>query len=157
MNPSIQLLILDVDGVLTDGKIYLSAQGSEQKSFYVQDGMGMVSVLNAGIPIAIISGRDSECVTHRMQELGVKHVYQGISDKLPVFEKLIADLNIEAAHVAYVGDDTPDLAIMNYVGYKIAVANAVPAVKSTATWITRNNGGEGAVREVCDWILSNDD
>ncbi len=155
MSETIQLLILDVDGVLTDGKVYLSADGDEQKSFYVQDGMGMVNLIRANIPIAIISGRSSGSVTRRMQELGVKHVFQGIENKLPTFEQLIKDLGISAEHVAYVGDDTPDLTIMQHVGYKIAVANAVPEVRSMADWVTQRNGGEGAVREVCDWILSN--
>ncbi|MDF1653690.1 MAG: HAD-IIIA family hydrolase [Coxiellaceae bacterium] len=155
MSENIQLLILDVDGVLTDGKVYLSADGDEQKCFYVQDGMGMVNLIRANIPIAIISGRSSESVTRRMQELGVQHVHQGIDNKLPVFEQLIKELNINADNVAYVGDDTPDLCIMQYVGYKIAVANAVTEVRSIADWVTQRNGGEGAVREVCDWILSN--
>ncbi|MDF1795930.1 MAG: HAD-IIIA family hydrolase [Coxiellaceae bacterium] len=155
MSKTIQLLILDVDGVLTDGKVYLSADGDEQKCFYVQDGMGMVNLIRADIPIAIISGRSSGSVTRRMQELGVKHVFQGIENKLPVFEQLIKKLNISADQVAYVGDDTPDLSIMLHVGYKIAVANAVAEVRSIADWITQRNGGEGAVREVCDWILSN--
>lgn len=153
----IALLILDVDGVLTDGRFFRLPSGDEIKSFHTQDGHGMAKLQKSGIPIAIISGRDSISVDQRMQELGIQHVHQGIKDKLAVFEKLIDTLNITADQVAYVGDDEPDITVMSRVGYKIAVANATPAVLEIADWVTQNEGGAGAVREVCEWILANDD
>lgn len=154
MRHPIRLLILDVDGVLTDGTIAFHPDGSEYKLFHAQDGYGMTKLQQFGIPIAIISGRSSTAVTRRMQELNIQHVYQGVSDKLPLFHQLIQDLQINPLEVAYVGDDLPDLPIMELVGYKIAVSNATPPILAAADWCTQRSGGQGAVREVCDWILS---
>lgn len=149
----IQLLILDVDGVLTDGKIWLTPDGSEMKSFHTHDGMGIKNLQNAGIPVAIISSRNSAIVTARMQELGVRHIYQGQTQKIVAFEELLSQLNISKDAVAYVGDDLPDLPVMKQVGLSIAVANAVTQVKQQSDWQTQQTGGHGAVREVCDMIL----
>lgn len=154
-NTAIRLLILDVDGVLTDGKFYLTADGQEQKCFHAQDGLGIKQCMRAGIDVAIISGRNSDAVTRRMQELGVKYVYQGIKDKAKILNQLLTELSISAEQVASVGDDLPDLAIMDKIGLPIAVNNAVNAVKDSARWVSQRSGGEGAVREICDWILSN--
>lgn len=150
---TIRLLILDVDGVLTDGKIYLTADGDENKCFHTQDGFGLVELQRAGIPIAIISGRHSTAVKNRMSELGITQVHLGVQNKLAVFEQLLDDYSIDASQVAYVGDDVPDLTVMQLVGHKIAVANATPKILAIADWVTKRNGGNGAVREVTDWIL----
>lgn len=150
---NIKLLILDVDGVLTDGKIWLTPNGDEMKSFHIHDGMGIKNLQNAGIPIAIISNRKSSIVTARMQELGVQHIYQGKASKISVFEALLSQLNLSKNTVAYVGDDLADLPVMEQVGLSIAVANAVAQVKEQSDWQTKKIGGNGAVREVCDMIL----
>ena len=149
----IRLLVLDVDGVLTDGRLIFSARGEEQKVFHVRDGAGIVQVLKAGLQIAVISGRQSKAVDKRMTELGVTWVRQGISDKLAALRELLDILALGPQAVATVGDDTPDLPIFGVARLAIAVADAHPSVKSQAHFITQANGGEGAVREVCDLIL----
>ena len=153
----IRLVIFDVDGVLTDGRVHYCDDGSETKIFHTHDGYGIKHLLAKGIGVAIISGRRSESVNRRMQELGVSHVFQGCSDKLPVFESLLERVGLNAAQVAYVGDDLPDLEIMSRVGLPVAVANAHPALFETAAWRTRLPGGRGAAREVCDLIASAQD
>lgn len=152
LNASIRLLILDVDGVLTDGTFWISPHGEEYKAFHTQDGYGLAEVQRAGITVALISGRTSHCVTHRFEALGITHIYQGQSDKRAAFDTLLQTLNLMPAQVAYVGDDIPDLVLMKQVGCPIAVANAVDAVKHAALWTTQKSGGHGAVREVCDWL-----
>ncbi len=150
----IKCLILDVDGVLTDGAIWLTEEGKELKRFHTHDGVGIKRLQNAGVIIAIISGRSSASVTARMAELQVRHVYQGCADKLAVFNELIHRLGIKASETAYVGDDLPDLPVMQAAGLSIAVANACPEVKAAAQWHTEKTGGAGAVREVCDRLLT---
>jgi 3-deoxy-D-manno-octulosonate 8-phosphate phosphatase (KDO 8-P phosphatase) len=149
----IRLLVLDVDGVLTDGRLIFSSRGEEQKVFHVRDGAGIVQVLKAGLQIAVISGRQSKAVDKRMSELGVTWVRQGISDKLAALRELLDILALGPQAVASVGDDTPDLPIFEVARLAIAVADAHPSVKSQAHFITQANGGQGAVREVCDLIL----
>ena len=149
----IKLLILDVDGVLTDGKLWFTSEGQEMKSFHVHDGMGMTRLQQAGIPIAIITSRNSPIVSTRMQELGVQQVYQGQKSKSSAFEELLQKFNLTPSAVAYVGDDLPDLPVMQRVGLSVAVANATTPIKQQADWQTKNNGREGAVREVCEMIL----
>ena len=149
----LRLVAFDVDGVFTDGRFYLSDDGVETKSFHTQDGFGIRRLVDAGIVVAIISGRPSGAVEKRMQELGVDHVMLGARDKIAAFEELIADLDIEEAECAYVGDDIPDLALLNRVGYSIAVANAVPEVRDYCDYTTSAIGGSGAVREICDLVL----
>jgi 3-deoxy-D-manno-octulosonate 8-phosphate phosphatase (KDO 8-P phosphatase) len=151
---AIKCLAVDVDGVLTDGKIYISSHGEEMRAFHVQDGLGIHQLLQAGIEVAVISSRNSPLVTHRMQELGVKHVFQGEKNKLVAFEALLKKLNLPAAAIAFVGDDLPDIPVMQQAGMAIAVANAVNAVKQIAHWQTTCRGGEGAIREICDIILT---
>jgi 3-deoxy-D-manno-octulosonate 8-phosphate phosphatase (KDO 8-P phosphatase) len=149
----IRLLVLDVDGVLTDGRLIFSARGEEQKVFHVRDGAGIVQVLRAGLQVAVISGRQSKAVDRRMSELGVTWVRQGISDKLTALRELLDILALGPQAVASVGDDTPDLPIFEVARLAIAVADAHSSVKSQAHFITQANGGQGAVREVCDLIL----
>ena len=150
----IRLVAFDVDGVFTDGRFCLSDEGIESKTFHTQDGYGVRQLINAGILVAVISGRSSGAVTRRMAELGVAYVVQGCGDKVAALEEVIASLEISAAECAYVGDDMPDLPLLNHVGYSIAVANAVPAVHEQCDYSTSAGGGFGAVREVCELVLS---
>ena len=154
MSGPIRLLVLDVDGVLTDGRLWYGAQGEELKVFHVRDGVGIKSVLAAGIEVAIISGRDSPAVARRAGELGLRHVVQGCSDKGRALDALCATLGVSAAAVACVGDDTPDLPMLARAGLAVAVADAHPDVRAAADRITICAGGRGAVREVCDWLLT---
>jgi 3-deoxy-D-manno-octulosonate 8-phosphate phosphatase (KDO 8-P phosphatase) len=149
----IRLLVLDVDGVLTDGRLIFSARGEEQKCFHVRDGAGIVQLLKTGVQIAVISGRRSKAVDRRMSELGITWVRQGISDKLAALRELLDILALGPQAVASVGDDSPDLPIFEVARLAIAVADAHPSVKSQAHFITQAAGGRGAVREVCDLIL----
>jgi 3-deoxy-D-manno-octulosonate 8-phosphate phosphatase (KDO 8-P phosphatase) len=149
---AIRLVAFDIDGVFTDGRFYLSDDGSETKAFHTQDGYGVRRLLEAGIEVAVISGRRSAAVERRMAELRVRHVVLGCTDKVAAFDELIASLNIAAADCAFVGDDIPDLALLEHVGLSIAVANAVQAVQERCDYVTRNPGGSGAVREVCDLV-----
>jgi len=150
----IRLLVLDVDGVLTDGRLFISAAGEELKVFHVRDGSGLVAVQRAGVVVAIISGRDSPAVTRRAAELGIGHVHQGVDDKGAELDRLMAELGVTAAETACVGDDTPDAPLLRRAGLAIGVADAHPALLALAHWVTPSNGGHGAVREVCDLLLS---
>ena len=150
----IRLVAFDVDGVFTDGRFYLANDGTESKAFCTQDGYGVRRLLGAGIEVAVISGRSSAAVDRRMAELDVRHVIQGCKDKIGAFDKLTTDLGISATECVYVGDDIPDLPLLQNVGYSIAVANAVTAVREHCHYTTRATGGHGAVREVCDLVLA---
>jgi len=150
----IRLLVLDVDGVLTDGRLYLSDSGEEFKVFHVRDGSGIVAVRRAGIEVAIISGRDCGAVVRRAAELGIRHVRQGVADKGAELDGLLGELGFTADETACVGDDTPDAPLLQRAGLAIGVADAHPALLAAAHWVTRAKGGRGAVREVCDLLLS---
>ena len=147
---SIKLLILDVDGVLTDTKLYVTNDGQVNKAFSSKDGIGMKLLLMSGIKIAIISGGNSDCVNHRMKSLGVEYVYQNQKDKMVAFNELKSKLNLENSQIAYVGDDLPDLIPIMSAGFGIAVLNACELIKGRADYITKKEGGKGAVREICD-------
>jgi 3-deoxy-D-manno-octulosonate 8-phosphate phosphatase (KDO 8-P phosphatase) len=149
----IKVIIFDVDGVLTDGKIYLDAQGGESKVFHTQDGVGIKMLQEHGVVIAIISGLKSPVVSRRMESLNIRHVHQGIANKKPIFEELLNTLSVQAEEVAYVGDDLPDLEVMRLVGLPITVANAVPEIKKIAHYTATRRGGNGGVREICDWLM----
>lgn len=149
----IRCVIFDVDGVLTDGRLYYDNHGNEFKAFHAHDGHGMKMLQSGGIPVAIITARQSSLVSKRMQDLGIEHVFQGARDKLVAFETLLAQLNLSAEQVCYVGDDCLDLPVMRRCGLAIAVANAQPISKKYAHLITEQKGGEGAAREVCELIL----
>ena len=149
----VNLLICDVDGVLSDGKIYMGNQGEELKTFHTKDGFGIKALLHENIQVAVITGRQSKIVSDRMSSLGVTHIYQGQGDKLPAFNQLMQVLNLTAEQVAYIGDDVIDLPVMQQVGFSVAVADAHPLVKQSANYVTVTKGGEGAVRECCDLIL----
>lgn len=150
----IRLLVLDVDGVLTDGRLYFSARGEEMKCFHVRDGAGIVQVLRAGLQVAVISGRASVAVEQRMSELGVAWVRQGVTDKLAALRELLELLGLGPQAVACIGDDTPDVPLLQTARLSVAVADAHPQAKAHAHHITQARGGEGAVRELCDLLLA---
>lgn len=150
----IRLLVLDVDGVLTDGQLFYGPRGEALKAFHVRDGHGIKLLLRRGVEIAVISGRRSAAVRRRCRELGVRHVFEGVEDKLGCFEALRARLGILARDCAAVGDDSPDAPLLAEVGYGFAVADAHVDAQDAARYITRSAGGRGAVREVCDWLLA---
>lgn len=149
----IALLILDVDGVLTNGQLVFGDQGEAMKIFHTQDGLGISVAHRAGLQTAIITGRETEMVRRRGAELKIANVYQGARDKVQAYEELLAKYDMTPEQVAYVGDDLNDLAVMTRVGLACAVANAVPDVKQRAHFITTREGGRGAVREVIELIL----
>lgn len=150
---NIELVIFDVDGVMTDGSLFMGDNGEEYKAFNSQDGHGMRMLQEGGVRVAIITGRSSQVVKHRMKDLGVSLIYQGYRDKRPAFISLLEKVELEADQVAYVGDDVVDLPIMSQVGLAIAVQDAHPFVKQHAHWITTRGGGRGAVRDVCEMFL----
>ncbi|MDH5254978.1 MAG: HAD-IIIA family hydrolase [Gammaproteobacteria bacterium] len=151
---SVRLLVLDVDGVLTDGRLLYDADGRESKSFHVRDGYGIQQLMAAGVTVAVISGRRSPAAAARLAELRVPHVFLGRNDKHEVFEQLLTQLGVPASQVACVGDDVTDLGIMGLAGLGITVADAHPEVLRAADWVTAAGGGRGAVREVCDLLLA---
>lgn len=150
---AVKAVILDVDGVLTDGGIYYDPTGREIKRFHVADGLGIELLRHAGLRVAILSGRVSEALTRRAAELKVAECYQGVRDKKAQIEKLRQQWQVKADELLYVGDDLNDLPALEAVGVRVAVANAAPEIKERAHYITQAPGGNGAVREVCEWLL----
>ena len=150
----IRALVLDVDGVLTDGGMYYGPAGEGLKRFNVKDGMGLHLVLEAGIAVALISGENSEILRRRAEKLKIADIFVGVEDKLKTLEEFLAARKIAPSDAAYVGDDVNDLPPMGKVGLPVAVADAVPQVRKAARWVTSRRGGEAAVREVCDAILA---
>jgi len=151
---AIRLLVLDVDGTMTDGHLYFGPRGEALKVFHVRDGQGIKHLDAAGVQVAVISGRTSKMVEVRCRELGVEHVIQGVQDKVAAFDKLRKRLDIEAAESACVGDDSPDVPLMKVVKLAFAVADAHPEALEVAHVVTLQRGGHGAVREVCDYLLA---
>ena len=149
----VQLLVLDVDGVLTDGRLFYGARGEVLKAFNVKDGHGLKQVAAAGITVAIISGRKSAAVSRRARELGIRHVTQGADDKVAALTRLAKSRSIALDHCACVGDDTPDAPMLQAAGLAIAVADAHRDALAVADLVTSRPGGHGAVREVCDWLM----
>jgi len=150
----IRLLILDVDGVMTDGRLHNDPQGREFKSFHVRDGYGIKRVMEAGIVVAVISGRRSQSAAGRMAELGIRHVMLGREDKEAALDEFLVRIGIPAESAACVGDDAPDLPVMRRVALPIAVADCHASIAQAAVWCTTLSGGTGAVREVCDLLLA---
>lgn len=151
---TIELVILDVDGVMTDGSLIMGDDGQEYKAFNSLDGHGLRMLQESGITVAIITGRKSNVVNHRMNDLGITTIYQGYRDKTPAYDALLKDKNMKHEQIAYVGDDVVDLPVMSRVGLAIAVQNAHPFVKTHSDWVTQSSGGRGAVREICEMFLS---
>jgi 3-deoxy-D-manno-octulosonate 8-phosphate phosphatase (KDO 8-P phosphatase) len=149
----IELLILDVDGVFTDGRLYFAARGETLKVFHVRDGHGIKLLMAAGVAVAAFSGRRSGAVAARMRELRVPYLVQGCNDKVAALHRLTERLNIHPLNCACIVDDTPDLPLMSAVGMAGAVADAHPIVLAAAHWISKAHGGQGAVRELCDALL----
>lgn len=150
---NIKLLICDIDGVFSDGRIYLGNAGEELKAFHTRDGFGIKALMNAGVEVAVITGRSSNIVTNRMQALGVQHIYQGQNDKREAYRDLLDKLKLETHEIAYIGDDVPDLELVRMVGLGIAVQDAHASVRQAAAYVTTLPGGFGAVREVTDLLL----
>lgn len=150
---AVRLLICDIDGVFSDGRIYLGNNGEEFKAFHTRDGFGVKALLDSGVEVAVITGRSSNIVENRMQALGVKYIFQGQKDKRIAYQTLCDTLKLQSSHIAYIGDDVPDLALIEQVGLGIAVRDAHASVQQAATYVTALPGGFGAVREVCDLIL----
>jgi len=149
----IQLVIFDVDGVLTDGRLYLGNDGNEYKAFHIRDGHGIKMLLEAGLEVAVISGRRAASVERRMADLGIRHAWLGVQDKRAAFDSLLTQLGLTAEQTAFVGDDLIDLPVMSRVGLAIAVRDADPFVQRHAHWQTPSRGGRGAAREVCELLL----
>ena len=151
---NIKCLICDIDGVLTDGLIYIDNSNNESKAFNIQDGLGLKLLMAAGIEVAVITGSQNAVIEHRMKQLDIRHYFKGQINKQAAYEALKSRLNLSDDAFAYIGDDLPDLPIMKQVGLSVAVSNAVRPVKEIACWSTTLHGGRGAVREVCDFILN---
>jgi len=149
----IKVLFLDVDGVLTNGSITLDARGEETKTFHVRDGLGLKMLLRAGIEVVLVTARSSEALAHRAHELGIRRICQRVADKGTLCRELMSEMKLERVHVCCMGDDLADLAMFAQAGLRIAVADATEEVREVAHVITRNKGGHGAVREVCEWLL----
>ena len=149
----VTLLIMDVDGVLTDGKIIIDDQGNETKHFNVRDGHGLKMLMRTGIEVILITGRTSNVVEHRARELGISEVYQGAKNKVEILEKLLRRKEVSGKKVAYVGDDIVDIPVFKRVGFSVAVADASEYAKESADYTTEGKGGQGAVRELCEIIL----
>jgi 3-deoxy-D-manno-octulosonate 8-phosphate phosphatase (KDO 8-P phosphatase) len=150
---TVRLAIFDVDGVLTDGTLWIGPQGEAVKPFNIYDGHGVKMLQQAGIDTAILSGRDAEMVTRRAEELAIPHVVQGARDKLAAFHDLIAECGVSAGDCAFMGDDVPDLPVLRACGFAAAPANAVEEVREACHYVTKARGGHGAVREFCELVL----
>lgn len=151
---AVRLLILDVDGVMTDGRLHFTSDGQEAKAFFAHDGHGIKMLIRSGVPVAIITSRTSPLVARRAGELGIEHLYQGQQDKRIAYDELRTQLGLDEAQAAYVGDDVIDLPVMCHCGLAIATADARPQVRHLAHWQTPNRGGHGAVRDTCDLLMA---
>ncbi len=149
----IKLVIFDVDGVLTDGRLFFGDDGQEYKAFHSRDGLGMKMLMRSGVEVAVITARSSQLVAHRMKNLGIRHLYQGQADKVPAFLDIAKEMELSHDEVAYVGDDIIDLPVMMRVGLAIAVADGHHEVCSQAHWVTSQKGGCGAARDACEMIM----
>ena len=149
----LKLFLLDVDGILTDGTITYTHEGNEIKSFHTRDGLGIRLLMEGGLEVGLITARESEAVNRRVQDLGIKYVFQKAKNKLEIFENLLKELNLTPSEVGYMGDDWLDLPLLVRVGFAATVYDAVPEVLQVAHYVTKSQGGRGAVREVCDLIL----
>jgi 3-deoxy-D-manno-octulosonate 8-phosphate phosphatase (KDO 8-P phosphatase) len=150
----IKLVIFDVDGVLTDGRLYIPDEQMQYKAFHCHDGLGIKLLMKSGINVGIITSHKSSLITHRMQTLGIEHVYQGQEAKMPAYLDLTKTLQLSDEQVCYVGDDLPDLPLIRKAGLGITVANAPEFVRRHADWQTRQAGGHGAAREICELIMT---
>lgn len=150
----IKMLVLDVDGVMTDGSIIMDSDGREMKNFNVRDGHGLVMIQRHGIQVAILTGRTSAVVDHRASDLKITEVYQGALNKKEVFDQLLKKNNLSPEETAFIGDDIVDIPVLKMVGFSAAVADALDVVKKPVDYVTAGKGGQGAVREICDMLLN---
>jgi 3-deoxy-D-manno-octulosonate 8-phosphate phosphatase (KDO 8-P phosphatase) len=150
----VKLLVLDVDGVLTDGGLYYAQSGEVQQRFNIKDGQGLKLLMRSGIEVAIITAKSFLSTLHRANDLGITHTYMGVKDKLPTLKNLCEKLGLSLSQVAYVGDDINDLAVMRAVGCPLTVADAMSANKACSLYVTTLPGGQGAVREICELLIS---
>lgn len=150
----VKLLVLDVDGVLTDGGLYYAESGEVQQRFNIKDGQGLKLLMRSGTEVAIITAKSFSSTLHRANDLGITHTYMGVKDKLPTLEKLCEKLGLSLSQVAYVGDDINDLAVMQAVGCPLTVADAMRVNQDCALFVTKLPGGQGAVREICDLLIA---
>lgn len=157
MSAAIRLAIFDVDGVMTDGRVTYTDAGEETKSFHTRDGLGLKALRDNGIAVAIITARNSPIVARRAAELGIEHLVQGREDKAAALDELMTQLSVDAAHCAYTGDDLVDWPAMRRCGFKCAPADASEWIRERADFVTQRPGGHGAVREVCERILADQD
>lgn len=149
----IKLALFDVDGVLTDGSLFVDNAGEEYKAFYSRDGLGMRMLQSSGVELGVITGRTSNVVINRMESLDIKHIYQGCTDKLPAYEKIKQDLGLDDGQIAFIGDDVVDVPVLQQAGLAIAVADAHPLLMRYTHWRTPSRGGRGAARDVCELIM----
>jgi len=149
----IKLAVFDIDGIMTDGRLYFTSLGDEIKAFNVKDGLGLKLLRDTGVEVAIITGRTSELVKRRANDLKIEKLVQGREDKKTALKELLKNEKLSPEQVAYMGDDLPDLAAIRYVGLGVTVADGLPLVKQHANLITEKNGGDGAVREFCEWLM----
>jgi len=149
----IKLVLLDVDGVMTDGRITMDAHGNEIKSFCVKDGLGLRMLMSGGVDVVLVTGRSSRVVDHRARDLGIREVHQGVTDKKLLCRQIIKDRGFTKQEICCIGDDLADLPMFSEAGLCIAVADAVREIREAADYITRSKGGFGAVREACEWLL----
>lgn len=149
----VRLLVLDVDGVMTDGRIIMDYAGREIKNFNVRDGHGIKILQHCGVKVAILTGRKSKVVEHRAKDLEIKDIYQKVYNKKEVFEKILKKQKLSADAVAFIGDDIVDVPVLKRVGFSVAVADALDIVKKSVDYVAKNRGGHGAVREICEMIL----
>jgi 3-deoxy-D-manno-octulosonate 8-phosphate phosphatase (KDO 8-P phosphatase) len=150
---TIRMLVLDVDGVLTDGRLFYGPDGQALTAFHILDGHGIAMAIRAGLSLAIVTGRESEAVARRAREMGIREIHQKATDKLPVFEGLLAKSGLDASQAACMGDDLPDLPLLRRAGLAITVPDAVDEVRAAAHYVTRRPGGQGAVREAVELLL----
>ena len=150
---AVNLLVLDVDGVMTDGKIIIDDNGREIKNFDVKDGHGLKILMKYDIDVVLLTGRRSAVVEHRARDLGIREVHQGILNKLEVFEEIVQKRSLRIENIAFIGDDIVDIPLLKKVGFSVAVADAAEDVKKSVDYVTKKRGGDGAVREVCELIL----
>ncbi len=149
----IKMLVLDIDGVMTDGSIIMDSDGREMKNFNVRDGHGLVMIQRYGIQVAILTGRTSAVVDHRARDLKITEVYQGALNKKEIFAQILKKNNLTPDTISYMGDDIVDIPVLKSVGFSVAVADALDLVKKTVDYVTVNKGGQGAVREICEMLL----
>lgn len=150
----IKLLILDVDGVLTTGALYYGSNGFEMRGFHIHDGLGIKLLQRTGVAVAVISGKQSDHVAKRLNELNIQHIYLGHENKVPVYELLKSNLKLTDQQIAYMGDDLPDLPLLKRAGLAISVPNAPEYIQAEANFVTQKKGGKGAVREACEMLMT---